>query len=1681
MSFSKNIERATHAITKFAEDAGDKTWGTVATAGKLTAGLTPGLILDAARALPGVELKGDDKNKGLGWEDVSTKDTLRRASDLLVGEGTLTGWTIKNTFEAADWLYRNVLENPIETGTYMAFDQTSWAEGWQLAKDRTLGQTITLHANDADQALGTTNGNNVIGIDSRDPNAWQEFIDGAENPTGKYLAGAIDVGAMVVGDPTYAGLKVASKGRRAYREGEQFLGHQFSDAYRQKAWDKLFGKIEPSGKKATIVDDAGDISIVDDASHTPGVLDGWKSIAEVEAGLRLGRNLYAGNDIARALFNTNKIADPVTKINTRRAIAGVLHGSRDSLDELHELDPATARLFSNMMRSRSDAAPIEAATLDASRAGAIAEGKSPSAYQTPAVAADTSNSLQGHSGWERLLGAMRDDRTLRTTASGNRAVAREQRAGLGRDGTLNTGFDQVDKALKPVLRPLSSVLVADSPFTVGAQIVRGGFKEISWGDIGKSALGYGSGVAPVAKGLAKASDRLRDSRVHGVLNVEDPALSVAVARNIVHVGELDGKQAEKYVSQVVNAQTPFHRAEAIQRLQNAAVRNLAGKYGIDAGVAERLGQSGYNYTRGMISAAQAQRYAMVKDASGRYLDQPVVIPGPEGPIALFDKEAGDELLGAAPRHGILNSQGVNNVHILDLERAKKWMARDKFTQNTSAYWARAKHPLRKDLEEKGLAPRTNSRVLDFADGDFAAAFSAMSEGFNGIWKSSVLLSRFGSYAVRNTLEEQLRVWALGYGSAVAEERFRQRPFLDARGVERAPKELQERIALKSEEVDAARAHVRNKKVSEAVEARRATHPDDPEVLDFDQQVSELGRLENELAELNNRARPFAATRKRVVDGVEYETDEALAGATNPFGDLLEGGASGFDTWDRDHALGELVMRQYSRMASDATHHPRPDIMRDDPETIAEWFQEYDHILNFQIRGDAAGFAALEGKADGLTGDALVDHVHDWLKSGKAADYRAQNPVYGQSAETIEQWAHDIANFVDGTVTRPELAARLTGDGKVGAEDLRAMFDGAFDDLPAEGLHRARGSIVMGTKAQAMQNLISSSFKKLDRMSLQRWTRTPMFSAYYEAALDRRLTAWHRGVVAERGEDARVSLDDLNMLYNEARKEALHGIKQTFYDASIRSSAAHQLRFIYPFFAAHQDSVRFWGKTFYENPESYRMLQLGFQTPSNMGLVVDKDGQAKKPGAPVDPLNDRMVTQLPPWLGGRHDVPLSSGMLMLQSGSIFNPGAGPIVSIPVGYFQKHLSHDKDVEIAAKFFNPWGAPKTPGADQALATPFKRLRDLYDAHMNTDSEAYVHLLNIRLQDAYVDYRNEHDGKIPSKKEWDRIVDKQSAMVRAGAWMRLGASLVAPAQPQPASTYSGLRAEYRKLADQQHLDKTLPPYWALNKFIEDHGETYYALTQSQTEMRAHLPPTQQSMAMLKSNKRLVDNISPSAYGLVVGRFGEGEFSTNAYRAMQDVAMNKKGEKMSSPLGVQELRIKTAVGEGWSSYNRELATLQEDSHARGFDLPEEDPAYMAAKKELAQWVGQSNPLWMTHRFDTKVEFDDLLADAETVANYKPFLRDPARGDIRWLKAYVDARKVVQQVLDARGESGVKGGANIDSNANFDLRWAFSKYVAELRDTNADFSDHAFPNLIYRDPFYDEDIIGARTADSGVN
>ena len=1197
------------------DKVGDKLSGTFQAAGSAFLQTPIGFALDLTR------LAAPDTNwldRGfLG--DIKGTEGLSDYADLLVGSNTLTGWTITKAGEGLNEALSfvdDVVETPIYVGlSHAANDPVSWSTAWDISKERHIGQTLFLAADQGASAIGapepraSTWGPSEPWDAGRplrkaaDFDAWQRM----EEQTGGQInvgADALALGIAFWADPFVVGSKAVTLARTASTnpgklsdELARYMetgaeggapGTGFKANRLQSRTEKLIGTV----KTEEVATPDGPETIASMAKG--GWLDG-KSVAEVYRGLRLDQHSY-GDEIATMLARTDKIDDAALKVNARRDVLGAMGGDPTALQRLNQSVPELGYKFSNVKRHRGTG-EIDAAIADDAARAAIDAGEELPKFNQPDVVASVADELASHPTYNDWLHGAITERTMRVSAKGNRAIARLHGQGLGRDATLHTGLRPLDDMLNwrrdgkqlEGDSVVSDILNADDDLvgkapteglasgkvnqpkqswflnganSMPARFLRDGVKQVTWGSL--KAAGWGSGVIPAAK----LSDSLRGKHVYGQLNVEDAELSIAVVQEMTRRAGLAPERIDHYTSMVTQAENATTRAAAVKRAQDEAIGAVAERNGVDKDTVLRIAAGGERQREGMLAALRGQSFAASMKADGTRRVDEVVLPDDGGTVIV----------------PVLNTQTPNDVTIIDLNRADKWLRRDPFVRAVGAvekFGRNGGNEVRNRTEALGF----KSPVARYAESDSSGLIHAAAERTNTLWKHGALLTRPGGYAMRNTAEEYMRAWAVGRTGLVVDESLVQHRNLTLTGKLAKGEDPEKRATvglLKSELDDLKSLHddediladvraVRDE-LRSLRQRRGAALKDDPnaDVSELDSAIhfnenlpviTEHAEWNAHIAAAQTRiqalegelANPLPKSGTHQIEGIEGEFPEAFAGVEGKAAFERVSGSGQFD-----QAASEYAERSFARMRGIGTQdYISVNTLTQPDDVVRTHLYGWERILNLQIRQDVAAQVALRAKAEGGDGDEMMLAVQKFLegKTDEARRYRNKNPMRSGDPEA---WAGDIADMVDHYVPTSFTARELL-ERTIGRDELADEFDMSI----RPDIHLTAADEVLGHSARKKENFFGNMYRAIDRMSLQRATRHPMFSIYFQEAQARRAEIAMRRIRLERGEDGTLTVDEINGLSDAARREAALKLKQTFYDSTQRSTAAHQLRFIYP--------------------------------------------------------------------------------------------------------------------------------------------------------------------------------------------------------------------------------------------------------------------------------------------------------------------------------------------------------------------------------------------------------------------------------------------------------------------------------------------------------------------------------------
>lgn len=1613
----------------------------------------------------------------------SMSGRLGGAADLLVDNGTLSGFALQKLAAGYEKVYHEGVAQPLATaGTVIGhaqhdrdvtslFSGETWGEAYRIAEERTPGQAMTLMLA---QGAGAPEGSSLAGKgpfgnnapDPLEQTAWEEFAE--QSPfMASMVSGSVDFGIRIVGDPGIVGGKLFSAYRRAtvfrpVTEAEANTPGAITQLMREQEKARVSLTGAPIFREFTFESKRAGLKTrtdaylghVDDAGvYHPGFIEGKNAWQIYRSTPELSRSAYGGQ-LAGLLGRANKVLadEPAKRLNVQRDILAASYGDVTAVKRLREADGEIADQLSNIFTGTT----VPVRQMDA------AEWQQPTLFMgaEPTVIAETNRQLDNLVDLPKWLEASQRI-TLHVGAAGKRGEARLNQQGLLRSGQLKTGYDSIDesvvgKGLSNVIgRPFAAAedFFQASPESMPLRVVHtvpGLLWKTSLGGVGK--LGYG------------ASNKMRAMAVPGWVNLNQPEETArALDTMMVTAGVEDGTRW-RLLSEMFTASDKTAREVTTQVVERASVSALARKHNIEPDMMEAIFERAAARRGKMVTALRGRVYTTSDDVTRMMTD--------DGTRLRADQIDHDGIPTSVP---FVDSQIANTMPLMDINLMDKELARSQsYLSKLSRQWKELQREPGKVWAGERLDDVLESR-RQMADTIIGAGEAAMRT-----WKFSVL-ARLG-YPLRVMTDDHMRIAAQGHSLSVyatlAGEGFknRGRNTLAMWGNHKRALELKHEAtiiedflgddALRAASLEVAKqVKALNRKITR-LQKRGEVKPGQIDALTSQrdalqaQGFMDVEDAQARLAQIDDmlRNKEFRAPKATLASGQRQS-----AGVTVPDAFAGEGGRQA----KQINQTGALMDESIENM-----EHISHSMTRNSAEwrTIlpeeAVHGQAWEYAINFHIRQSELAQIVLKGG----TADDIVHFLRAEQRGreiAKAMPYHAADP---------ERWAANIEAMVHKYLPSEELMA-TAAKGRV----TKAQLERAFaDPTDRPAVHGAGVGLNIGTgHVSSMLNRgMARMYRYIGELPSAHLARHPLYVTFYRDEQDRLMK---RLAQQAKDEGRTPTLDEVNHAAKQARMQAGRDVNNLLFDVSAKSSAAAHMRFVSPFFAAWQETMRRWGRIITDKPQVLRQLQLAFDMPRKLGLVVDENGEPVPAGAPIES-NHYILMQLPHAWGGPDPTKgftgtgkkISEGSinLILQGGGILNPGFGPLIQVPASMAATNLADREKTARLLKAVNPWG----PAAwDAGLLQPatFKRLHTVLSHELSGSKNAeWLHMQNTIIQEKMVEF-NENHHRPPNPAEQRKIIEAAEDETRSLAWWRVANNAFSPFPVQYESKYAWYEKAYRKLRTQQE-DENREYGWADETFRKLYGETFFPLTRSASNNESGLDPTAATVASVKRHRGLLKQVDPRLYKMVVGPEGDGAFSIEAYRFFQKTVIDPgSGNPIIDSDDPAVAMEQNAAAMGWTDYNKLTSGLMAEAYRRGLTSYTEDEELVAVKRQAVAALAQENPSWWEafNSFNAG-EFDTLVSQMETVANDKSLLSDPARPEVRLLGTYLKARQMVKTQLQMRSLQG--GSASIDAQDNADLAAMFVRTVDSLNEASSYFEDYFYNGIIERDPLYvPETVIAA--------
>lgn len=704
----------------------------------------------------------------------------------------------------------------------------------------------------------------------------------------------------------------------------------------------------------------------------------------------------------------------------------------------------------------------------------------------------------------------------------------------------------------------------------------------------------------------------------------------------------------------------------------------------------------------------------------------------------------------------------------------------------------------------------------------------------------------------------------------------------------------------------------------------------------------------------------------------------------------------------------------------------------------QYWDSLARVLNRQFENSPVMRMILEGKTlDDMLAWSRTREGRDWARSFRLANADEVTQKLVESADALDRYLPDAA-----------LKARLAQGDQLTAKELRNALEGRDDLSP---IHGPRTEEELGNPWRGLgdwwERQMQKGFKYLGTIPEDTAARHPFYRRVYQD----HIRADAAKLTAQTGRKE-FTLAEQRSLEKAAHAHALKTLQDTLYTIERFSNAGNVLRFVMPFYASWENSMKVWARLGVNDLSVPAHAGVIWTAPERSGMAVDENGNPVKPGQHVE--GDTYIRFHIPQFGPA-DSPLNmalsdfsnigftkhSANIVFQGEPWWNPGVGPIVQVPASEFVK-AHPDWGGVVRGLGLAPFGAAKSPLSIDSMLPPW--MKKAYYLMRQQDSVEYANSMTSIMQVEMARYRNGERDTPPTNEE----IKKRANMF----WLvRIASNLIMPAAPTFQSENQFYIDEYRRL---QREDPSTANYQFLTMYPE-HYDVMASLSKNVSGMQA----TTSAYHAYKKYQGLADevgSVDPSLISLITNSEQYGDFNPDVYAWQFN--QHTAGDTTTTLRETQspaEVKAQAERNAGWAYYMKVNDQLNAVLKARGLTSMQQAGASDLAeiKARTVQWLKDQYPQWY---YDySSYDSGKVL---KTVDALDKIVTDPGfakdhQDDPKWqaVATYLDYRDQIAKILAARKANGGSGSLTAQSNA--DVAQVWDGITAWLTESNTGFSD----------------------------
>jgi hypothetical protein len=766
---------------------------------------------------------------------------------------------------------------------------------------------------------------------------------------------------------------------------------------------------------------------------------------------------------------------------------------------------------------------------------------------------------------------------------------------------------------------------------------------------------------------------------------------------------------------------------------------------------------------------------------------------------------------------------------------------------------------------------------------------------------------------------------------------------------------------------------------------------------------------------------------------------------------------------------------------------------------AMWGSAHAEYINNVIMNDVIARKAVEMFALGMGIKDVQKALHTFVKSNEkdALAWKKERKVdYNNRNEMVPtSWTDEVDAIIEGQVLlylRPvdELGNALmikAANGTLGPEDSVT--------IPMSLRERVQGdtSIMAANGFTIGKNIVRSIFNIIGTLPEDHLIRHPFYNMVYNVEANRLAR-----MLDEQGKDVNKYVAQIRYT---ASSRAYKEVMQRMYSVERYTDLATLMRFVAPFYMAHQNSSRFWLGTSIRNPDVAIALAKLYNAPFRGGFVEDEDGNSvswsnpwtsKRSTAVVKidalPIAQSMKDKIKNATGqdfigfqpGQLDVVTQGQLPVLQTlgGPVGQFGGTMLIGwladktyepntvlgkmgMNIDTFQKYLMpyYEKTyggsvLSQAGSVFNPLTTNSWILSALAAGTEGKSPFPEVEARFRSRYEAAYDALTIEasLNAQSIDH--------------DKIAELATKRARNSLFVEAGFSFFGPvvAGKLGNETFKQLNQEYTML--QKQLQDPDAASIAFTKIIEQRYNdplfgntiTRVVTTRSASNKFGLWANSQTSNALMK-NKALVESVD-SIYpdNSIIGVFFNQGNTANDYSPIIDdnyfsTTINGKPIRERLVNDVERRRAQQ-YSQAWEVYMNAVEAIDLDAERRGIKKGTDlyVSYYGEWKKRAEAKTAEQFPLWGDRpKGFTQNESDNNIEVITKFLNDKKYMSTVGNNlsTTQGLKKYIEGREVIIAELEAwRAATGTK---SIDAKTNIWFADWRDRMVEEIIKQNPEF------------------------------